>query len=120
MRWLKMKRGRAKKCPTTKHHTILYTNRTWHHINPRRQGSHHDEVDVALVAESADKLGVLRVLAVLRQAAKAGRSAVEDLGAPVTIFRRRNKHFERQRVTRMEDTHQYGMQDIRTCGTSSH
>ncbi len=44
--------------------------------------AHHDEVDVALVTERADKLRVLGVLAVLGQAAKAGRPAVKRLGAP--------------------------------------
>lgn len=44
--------------------------------------SHHDEVHAALVAESADELSVLRVVAVLGQAAEAGGSAVERLSAP--------------------------------------
>lgn len=48
--------------------------------------THHDEVHVALVAERSDELRVLRVLAVLRQAAKACRPAVEGLGAPVAIL----------------------------------
>lgn len=48
--------------------------------------THHDEVHVALVAERSDELGVLRVFAVLGQAAKAGRPAVEGLGAPVAIL----------------------------------
>lgn len=47
--------------------------------------AHHDEVDVALVTERADKLRVLGVLAVLGQAAKAGGSAVERLGAPALL-----------------------------------
>ena len=43
---------------------------------------HHDEVHVALVAERADKLRVLGVLAVFGQAAQAGGPTVERLGAP--------------------------------------
>lgn len=44
--------------------------------------SYHDEVHAALVAESTDKLRVLRVVAVLGKAAEAGGSAVERLSAP--------------------------------------
>lgn len=48
----------------------------------RGSRTHHDEVHVALVAESAHKLRVLWVLAVLGQAAEAGGPPVERLGAP--------------------------------------
>lgn len=48
--------------------------------------THHDEVHVALVAERADKLRVLGVLAVLGQAAQTGRATVERLGAPASSF----------------------------------
>ena len=45
-------------------------------------GVDHDEVDAALLAERADELGVLRIVAVLREAAQLGGVLVEGLGAP--------------------------------------
>ena len=43
---------------------------------------HHDKVDAALLAERAHELGVLRIVAVLGEAAELGRVLVEGLGAP--------------------------------------
>jgi len=45
-------------------------------------GVHHEEVNAALLAERLHQLGVLRVVAVRRQAAQLGRLLVECLGAP--------------------------------------
>lgn len=60
---------------------------------------HHDEVHAALVAESADKLSVLRVVAVLGQAAEAGGSAVEHLGAPAEVYNNFNIKHKNHRIS---------------------
>jgi len=48
---------------------------------------HHEEVHAALFAERLHQLGVLRVVAVRRQAAQLGSLLVEGLGAPEIKFK---------------------------------
>lgn len=60
---------------------------TWYHLLHVTYSftTHHNQVHTSLIAQSADKLGVLRIIAVLRQTTQTGRPTVEHLSTPAEL-----------------------------------